>query len=102
MAVAITHLVAVKVFDVTVPSCPGFFACPRILTVIAVVRVIVVVDVAVEVLRSVEPWASSNEDATGEPLRAVVAIRRAGIGRSLIVAVGAVGSYSNADSHLRF
>jgi hypothetical protein len=99
---SVMHLVAVKIFDVAVPSCAGLFAGLRILAVVAIVRVKVIVDVSTEAGGTVEPWAGSDEDAARKPLRAVVAIRGAGIGRSLIVAVGAVRSYSNADSHLRF
>jgi hypothetical protein len=55
----------------------------------------------------VKPWASADKDATGKPIRAVVAVRRAGVRIVSIVTVvadgsfidiaGIAGSDSNAD-----
>jgi len=49
-----------------------------------------------------EPRASSDEQTAGEPARAVVTVRRAGIWVISIVAVGANGSWPNvarSDTH---
>jgi hypothetical protein len=78
----------------------GFFAAGWHGAVVAGVDVKVVVDVAAEVLRAVEPGASTDEDAAGEPLRTVVAIRSAGIGRVIVIAVGAHGCRSDAYGDL--
>ena len=58
---------------------------------IAVARIIVIVHIAVEAMRTAEPWASTDEDAAGKPLRSVVAIGSAIIGGVVIVAVGTDG-----------
>ena len=55
---------------------------------------------------SVKPRASSDKEATGEPARTVVAVRRAGVRVISVVTVSADGSFtyiagadSNADRH---
>jgi hypothetical protein len=60
-----------------------------------------VVYVAVELIGAVKPWADANEHASGKPFRTVVAIRGACIRGNVVITVGAVGSYSDADFDLR-
>jgi hypothetical protein len=97
MAAAVSHLVTVELrFGVL----DGFFAAGWHRAVVAGVDVEVVVDVAAEVLRAVEPGAGPDEDAAGEPLRTVVAMRSAGVGRVIVIAVGAHGGRSDAYGDL--
>jgi hypothetical protein len=100
VAAAVTTFVALEVFRVAVPALAWLFAGVRILTVIAVVRVVMSVDVAVEVGGAMEPGACSDEDAAGEPLRAVVTVRGAAVGRGFVVAVRACGSGTDAYADL--
>jgi hypothetical protein len=100
MASAVTTFVAMEVFRVSVPTITWFFAGVRVLAMIAMVGVVMGVDVPMEVRGAVEPGACSDEDSAGEPLRAVVAVRGAVIGRSFIVAVRACGSYADAYADL--
>jgi hypothetical protein len=81
--------------DVTAPG--GMFAAHRKGSAIAEVRIIVVVDVAMESDWAMEPGAGTEEDAAGEPLRAVVAEGGALVGRVVEVAVGASGLSSDMD-----
>ena len=78
-----------------------FFASGWHLAVVAVVDVEVVINVAAEVFSAVEPRAGSNEDTAGEPLRTVVAIGSAGVGRVVVIAVWAHGSRSDTYGDLR-
>lgn len=73
-------------------------------TVVAMVRVEVVIHVAMEVVGTVEPRASTDEDAAGEPFGTVVAVGRTAIRSGVIVAVRAVrgGSDVDADTDLSF
>jgi hypothetical protein len=100
MTAAITHFVAVEVFGAAIPAIAGVFPGVRILTVVAVFRMEVVVDVAAEVVGTVEPGTGSDEDATSEPLRAIVTIGSAVVGRNIVVAVGTDWRYANPDGNL--
>jgi hypothetical protein len=63
-------------------------------------RVIVVVDVAVEVIWTVKPGARPDKDAAAKPLRAVVAVGSAVIGRDVVVAIRAYRSRADVDTDL--
>jgi hypothetical protein len=102
LRVSFTLLVAVEVFDVTVPSFAGLIASVRILAVVAVLRVIVGVNAAGEVLGTMEPWARSDEGTTREPFRTVVAIGCTTVWRSVVVAVRARRGYADANGYLCF
>src|SRR5271170_6432000 len=97
---AFAHLVTVEVFGVTVPACARLLAGLRILTFISVIGMEVVVDMATKVGWTMEPGTGSNEDTAAEPLWTVVAIRGAGVGRSVVVPVGTVWRYANTNGHL--
>jgi hypothetical protein len=104
VAVPITHLVSVKVlhvFGMKVPA--GSFATGGIWAVIAVLGVEVVIYVTVEMIWTVKPGAGTDEDAACEPLRAIIAVWSAVIGRSFVVTVRAHRSraYVDADLSLR-
>ena len=59
-----------------------------------------VVYVAAEVVRTMKPRTSANEDAIHEPFRAVIAVRRTSIGWSFIVSIGTNRRRSNLDADL--
>lgn len=59
-----------------------------------------VIYVAVEACRAVKPRAGANEDATGKPLRSVVAVGGAVVRRDGIVAVGTIRRNSDVDAYL--
>src|SRR5580698_150889 len=69
-------------------------------TVIAVLGMVAVVDMAAETFRAVKPGADADEDAAGKPLGAIVSVRSAVVGRSVIVTVGTFGRDSNVDADL--
>jgi hypothetical protein len=98
VTVSVAHLVAV---ELGVGMFGGFLAAGGHGALVAVVGVEVIVYVATEVLRAVEPGAGTDKDAAREPLRAVVAVGCAGVGRDIIVAVGACGWGTDGDGDLR-
>jgi hypothetical protein len=57
-----------------------------------------IVYVTMEVIRTMKPWASANENATRKPFRPVVAVGSTAIRRSVIVTIGAVRGRSDADA----
>ena|ERR1035437_9447388 len=67
---------------------------------VAALCVVAVVDVAVEVGWTVETLAGSDEDASGEPLGAIVAVGGAAIRGCIIVTVRAVRGCANRDAGL--
>ena len=69
-------------------------------TVVAVARVEAIVHMAVEAVMAVEPGASTDEDSADEPIRAVVAVRRAVIRSIVEVSVWALWSDADVDSNL--
>jgi hypothetical protein len=77
-----------------------FIARMRHRTAVPVVDMIVGIDMTVEVGRAVKPWTRTDEDATGKPLGAIVAIGRTPVRSSFIVSVGAVGGDSDVDADL--
>jgi hypothetical protein len=62
------------------------------------------IDVAVEVIWAMEPWSRANEDAARIPLRAVITVGCAFVGRNIVVAVRTSRLNSNVDAYpgLRF
>src|ERR1700722_14351050 len=91
MAVSIARLIATKVVELLI-------AARGERSVIAVTRIEAVIDVAVETGVPMEPGTGSDEDSVGEPVRPVIAVRRAFIGRIVKVPVRANWSYSDADA----
>src|SRR5580704_6034011 len=73
VAVAVAHFVAFEVFDV-VDGPGGMLAAFGMRAVVSVVGMEMIIDVAAKALRAVKPGADADEDATGEPLRAVIAV----------------------------
>jgi hypothetical protein len=77
-----------------------FVAPVRRGTLVSMIGVQTVIDVAVEVRRTVEPWAGSDEDAPGKPLRTIVTVGCASIGGSVVIPVGAVGGNPDVNADL--
>lgn len=94
---SITSFVAV---ELCVRMLNRMLSAGRHWAMVTVVRVEVVVYMTVKVMRAVKPWAGSDKDAAGKPFRAVVAVRRAGIGGVVIVSVGAYRRSANSDGDL--
>jgi hypothetical protein len=91
MAVTVAGFVAVEVLE-------RGRAALRKRTVVAVVRVEAVIYVAVKAVRTVEPGAGTEKDATDEPVRSVVAVGRAVIRRVVEVTIGADGGRAKVDA----
>lgn len=90
MATAIANLIRLEVRNlVETPSRSGAFAACRQTATITVFRMETIVHVAAEIRRTMKPRAGSNENATREPLRAIIAIRSTVIRGNGKVAVGA-------------
>ena len=96
VAVAVAHVGGLEAMEV-VRRCM-VAAVLREAAVIAVAGIEVAIHGAVEVVGAMEPGAGSDEDAAIEPLRAVVAVRRAVVGGVVIVAVGAFGRGADIDA----
>jgi hypothetical protein len=77
-----------------------FFAAGREWAFVTVVGMVVVIYVSAEVVRTMEPATGSDEDSAIEPLRAVIAIRGAVVGRNIVVAIGTVRGGSDFDGNL--
>lgn len=78
----------------------GLLAALRHRPFIAVIGMETVVYVTVEAVGPVKPWTSADEYAAGEPFGAVIAVRGAGVGRDVIVAVGTIRSHADFDADL--
>jgi hypothetical protein len=100
VAVAIAHLVSMKVLGGTIPSRTRSVAWMRIFTVVAVFRVVVIVDVAIEVFGAVKPWPGTDKDAVGKPLGAVIAVGSATVRRGIIVTIRTSGRHTDTDAYL--
>src|SRR6185437_845463 len=93
MAVAVTQVIAVEVMEVAVVV--KVLIVARIGSVIAVPRIKAVVHMAVEIAAAVVPGTGADKHAVREPLRTVVAVRSAAIGRIVVVTIGADGRGTN-------
>jgi hypothetical protein len=63
-------------------------------------RVIVVIYVTVEVITTMKPRTGPDEDAGAEPLRTIVAVGSAVVGRGFVVAIRAYGSRPDINADL--
>ena len=101
MTAAIAHFVAFEVLNlIEMLIGIGLLATGWPGAVIAVLWMEMVIHVAVEAGRAMKPWASTNEDATDKPLRAVIAVGGAIVGRDVIVAVGTYRLNADVDLYL--
>jgi len=57
--------------------------------------------VAIEMVRPMKPRSCTDKNAASEPFRPVVTVRRTGVRRFLVVAVGANRRFANAHRNLR-
>jgi hypothetical protein len=89
----ITHFVSVEVIE-------GLLSTFRMWTSVAVMWIEAVVNVAVEVVRSVEPRAGSDEQTAVEPLGPIISVRGAVIRGEVIVAIGTRRLWSDIDGDL--
>jgi hypothetical protein len=90
---AITHLVSVEVIERLVST-------SRKRTTVAVLWIEMVINIAVEVVRTAEPGAGSDEDASAEPLWPVVSVWSAVIRGIVEVTIGANRRCSDIDGNL--
>jgi hypothetical protein len=90
---AIPRLVRVEMVE-----CP--FPTLRHRPCIAVTRIVPVIDVAVKAVRTVKPGTSPKEHPADEPVRPIVAIRRARIRSIVKISVRAYRRDSNVDGNL--
>lgn len=97
VAVGIMHRIAAEMLVML----RGVLSSRRKVTVISVAVVVTMIDVPIEMLGSMEPGTSADEDAAGEPLRAIVAVRSAVVWWHLIVSIGTNRSRTYADTDLR-
>ena len=68
--------------------------------VIAVTRIVPVVHVAHPSRRTVEPWSSTDEDSSHEPVGAVITVRRAVVRGVIEVTIRTNRRCADADRHL--
>ena len=101
VAVSITHFIGFEVLDlIQMPVRIGSFTASWLGAAIAVLGMEAIVYMAAETFRTMEPRARANEDAAGKPLRAVVAVGSALIGRDIIIAIGTYRRDSDLDGYL--
>jgi hypothetical protein len=62
--------------------------------------IVIMIYVAVKVFRPVKPWSRADKKAARKPLGSIVAVRRAVIGRDLIIAIRAYRRHSDTDCNL--
>jgi hypothetical protein len=91
VAAAVSGFVAVEVVE-------HFLAMLRERSSVSVMRVVAVVDVTEEAMGAMEPGTGSDEDPVGKPVRTVIAIGGAIVGRVVEVAIRAYGGPSNVDA----
>lgn len=104
MSVSVSLLVAVEMLDMArgmIVIC--VLAAVRERAVVPVVRIEVVIYVPVKVGGAMKPGTGANKHAAVEPLRPVVAVGGAVVGRPVVVAVWTPrgGTNVHADTHLR-
>jgi len=93
VAASVTHLVSVEVIE-------GLVCTLRMWTSVAVMWIEAVIDVAVEVARTVEPRAGSDEPTAGEPLGPIVPVRGAIVWGDVVVAIRTNWFCSDIDRDL--
>jgi hypothetical protein len=92
VAEPVSHFISSEIVDVVEPlRRVGVITVIWRWAAISVMDIEMVVHVTAKVSRAVKPRAGTNEEATVEPLRAVVAVGSAGIRSEVIVAIRAYG-----------
>ncbi len=93
---SVTHFVALKVLD-RVGVMHGLFVPLGHGPLVSMSGIEMIVYVSVEICGAVKPWAGTDENAATEPLRAIVAIGGAVIGRDVVVSIRT--DWRGADTH---
>jgi hypothetical protein len=78
----------------------GFVSMLGMWTTVAVVGIETVIHVSVEVVRSVEPRAGSDEDTAGEPLGTIVSVWGTSVRGVVVVAIRARRLWPDIDGDL--
>jgi hypothetical protein len=91
---SVAHFISVEMIK-------GLLATFRMWTRVAMLRIEAVVNVTMEVVRTVEPRAGSDEYATAEPLGPVVPVRSAVVWRVVVVAIRSRRFGADVDRDLR-
>src|ERR1700691_231047 len=99
MAASIACFIAFELRGLSAPRC-RFLAHLGRCAVVTVMRIEGVIYIALEVIRTMKPRASADEDAASEPFRAIVTVGNAAIGSVIIVAVGTIRGYADFDADL--
>jgi hypothetical protein len=101
VAVSITHFVCFKVRNlIQTLSRFGPIATGWPWAIITVLRMKTVIYVAMEIGRAVKPRASTNEDASRKPLRAIVPIGGTFVRRGIVVPIRTHRRNSDLDGYL--
>jgi len=101
VAASIAHFVSFEVGDlIDVLIRIGFLTTGWPGAVIAVLGMETVIYMAAKTFRAMEPRTDANENATREPLRAIVAVGGAVVWRNVIVTVGTIRRNSDIDADL--
>ena len=99
MATSISFFVSFEVRAVDPLGRFSFLTTLRHGSIVAVFWMETVIHVAAEVVRAMKPRAGADEYAASEPVRTVVAIRRASVRVISVVAVRANRSRANSYAH---
>lgn len=101
MSASVAHFVTLEVRNlIEMLIGIGFLATGWPGAIIAVLRMETVIYVAMKFGRAMKPWARAKENAAGKPLRTVVAVGSAVVGRDVIVSVRTDGRNSNLNGYL--
>jgi hypothetical protein len=100
VATSIPHFVSFEVRTVDTLCRLSFFARFWQWALIAVFRMETVIYVALELISAMKPRAGTNEDIPGKPFWTVVARGGAAIRSDVIVTIGTIRGYSDADADL--
>ena len=101
MSVTVSHLIPSEIFEASgTAMLIKVFTATRVFTVITVATIVVPIDVTPEVAVATKPWTRAEKNAVREPLRSVVAIWGAIVGRVIEIAVRAHGRRTNPDRNL--
>jgi hypothetical protein len=100
MPLSVSHFVSLEVSLIDMLRRIGSLAAAGHRTSVTMVRMEAIVHVAVEIARPVKPRTDTDEDPSGEPFWAVVAIWSTVIRRDVVVAVRTDRCHSDVDGYL--
>jgi hypothetical protein len=102
VAMSIPHLISLEISGWCGMLRGGSFAALRQCALVPVIGMEVIVYMTSKVLGAMKPRTGADEDAIAEPLRTVVSIRSAAIGRDIVIAIRTYGSNTDFDPNLSF